>query len=83
VLQQLEAWFDHYNTVHPHKALGYRSPRQFRRQLATKTTENAVGALRRPHEGALSADALGSSSKPPEAVARSAKLDASAAVDQP
>src|SRR5262249_27682031 len=27
VLRQLDYWFDHYNTVHPHKALGYRSPR--------------------------------------------------------
>ncbi|WP_288430672.1 integrase core domain-containing protein, partial [uncultured Agrobacterium sp.] len=22
-------WFEHYNTLHPHKALGYRSPREF------------------------------------------------------
>ncbi|MFN8726875.1 MAG: integrase core domain-containing protein, partial [Rhodospirillales bacterium] len=22
-------WFEHYNTVHPHRALGYRSPREF------------------------------------------------------
>ena len=27
VLHQLDAWFDHYNNIHPHKALGYRSPR--------------------------------------------------------
>lgn len=30
VLRQLDAWFEHYNSVHPHKALGYRSPREFR-----------------------------------------------------
>lgn len=29
VIEQLPAWFDHYNTVHPHRALGYRSPREF------------------------------------------------------
>jgi putative transposase len=29
VMRQLPAWFDHYNTVHPHRALSYRSPRGF------------------------------------------------------
>ena len=29
VIAQLPVWFEHYNTVHPHKALGYRSPREF------------------------------------------------------
>jgi putative transposase len=29
VMQQLPAWIAHYNEVHPHKALGYRSPREF------------------------------------------------------
>jgi putative transposase len=29
VIQQLPAWFEHYNTVHPHRALSYRSPREF------------------------------------------------------
>jgi putative transposase len=83
VLRQLDGWFEHYNTVHPHKALGYRSPREFRKVSVAETTENAVGAVRRPHECTLSADAIGSSPKPPQAVARSARLDASAAVDQP
>jgi putative transposase len=83
VLRQLDGWFEHYNAVHPHKALGYRSPREFRRQVVEETTENAVGALRRPHQGTVSADAVGSRPKPPKAVARSASLDASAAVDQP
>ena len=83
VLRQLDGWFEHYNTVHPHKALGYRSPREFRKQLVEKTTENAVGALRRPRECPISADALGSS--PPaarSAETRSVWLDAGAAVDQ-
>jgi transposase InsO family protein len=28
VLRQLPSWIAHYNEVHPHKALGYRSPRE-------------------------------------------------------
>ncbi|ARR57653.1 hypothetical protein HY78_29530 (plasmid) [Rhizorhabdus wittichii DC-6] len=29
VIEQLPGWRDHYNRVHPHRALGYRSPREF------------------------------------------------------
>jgi transposase InsO family protein len=29
VMHQLSAGINHYNEVHPHKALGYRSPREF------------------------------------------------------
>ncbi|WP_376771029.1 IS3 family transposase [Microvirga soli] len=29
VLDSLPLWFEHYNCLHPHKALGYRSPREF------------------------------------------------------
>lgn len=29
VIDQLPIWFDHYNRVHPHRALDYRSPREF------------------------------------------------------
>jgi putative transposase len=29
VMEQLPAWLTHYNEVHPHKALGYRSPREY------------------------------------------------------
>lgn len=35
VLRSLPAWFTHYNEVHPHRALGYRSPRQFIRAIMT------------------------------------------------
>ena len=28
VLRQLPSWLAHYNQVHPHRALGYRSPRE-------------------------------------------------------
>lgn len=29
VIDQLPIWFNHYNEVHPHRALGYKSPREF------------------------------------------------------
>jgi transposase InsO family protein len=29
VMRQLPSWIAHYNEVHPHKALGYRSLREF------------------------------------------------------
>jgi len=29
VIASLPRWFRHYNMLHPHKALGYRSPREF------------------------------------------------------
>ncbi len=35
VLRQLPSWIAHYNEVHPHKALGYRSRREF---IATRET---------------------------------------------
>jgi len=81
VLRQLDGWFEHYNTVHPHKALRYRSPREFRTHWVEQTTGNAVGVLRRPHEGTTATEVIGSRPPPPEAVARSASLDVSAAVD--
>jgi putative transposase len=83
VLRQLDAWFGHYNTVHPHKALGYRSPREFRNQIVKNGIEEAVGAPRRTHECTEATEAVGSRPQPPQAVARSASLDASAAVDHP
>ena len=84
VLRQLEGWFHHYNTVHPHKALKYRSPREFRALVKNGSTELAVGALRGPHHGAMSADGIGSSpSAARSAEMRSIWLDASTAVDQP
>jgi putative transposase len=83
VLRQLASWFEQYNNVHPHSALGYLSPREFRKRMMEKTTRNAVGAQSRQHECTMSADAIGSRPKPPKAVARSVSLDASAAVDHP
>lgn len=29
VIAQLPVWLAHYDEVHPHRALGYRSPRAF------------------------------------------------------
>jgi len=82
VMQQLDCWFEHYNAVHPHKALGYQSPREFRASANRSTTDPAVGASRRPHEGETSAGGLGSS--PPaarSAETRSVWLDASTPAD--
>jgi len=39
-MRQLPAWFEHYNTVHPHRALGYRSPREFIRSRSTPEAES-------------------------------------------
>ena len=39
VIDQLPAWLAHYNDVHPHKALGYRSPREY----ITQTRETPSG----------------------------------------
>jgi transposase InsO family protein len=34
VMQQLAAWFEDYNEVHPHKGLRMQSPREYRRTTA-------------------------------------------------
>ncbi len=36
VLRQMPAAFEHFNEVHPHSALGYRSPRMYRRELTRR-----------------------------------------------
>lgn len=65
VLAQLHSWFEHYNAVHPHKALNYRSPREFRTLMKHRATDHAVGALRRAHHSKMSMDVIESS--PPAA----------------
>ncbi|WP_418291960.1 IS3 family transposase [Methylobacterium durans] len=40
VLRQLPVWLAHYNDLHPHRALGYRSPREF---IARSTQETVSG----------------------------------------
>ena len=42
VMQQLPTWFEHYNTVHPHRALRYRSPREF---IASRLNRENVSGL--------------------------------------
>jgi putative transposase len=39
VIDQLPGWFDHYNEVHPHRSLRYRSPRE----LIAQTHETLSG----------------------------------------
>ena len=39
VIEQLPRWLTYYNEVHPHKALGYRSPREY----ITQTREASSG----------------------------------------
>ena len=39
VIRSLPKWFAHYNELHPHRALGYRSPREF---IAVKSIEKDV-----------------------------------------
>ena len=50
VMRQLPLWFEHYNTVHPHSALRYRSPREFRAAMRRRLLE--VGAETAPCAGA-------------------------------
>jgi putative transposase len=38
----LPGWFAHDNQLHPHRALGYRSPREF---IAARQTKEAMSAL--------------------------------------
>jgi putative transposase len=84
VIAQLDNWFEHYNTVHPHKALGYRSPREFRSLVKNGATDLAVGAKRQPHQCHLSTDGIGSSpTAAHSAETRSVWLDASTAVEHP
>jgi putative transposase len=41
VLRQLPVWLAHYNDLHPHRALGYRSPREF----ITRSTQETLSGL--------------------------------------
>lgn len=45
VIRSLPAWFEHYNDLHPHRALGYRSPREFIAKTSTKQTVEPVSGL--------------------------------------
>ena len=39
VMRSLPKWFDHHNQLHPHRALGYRSPREF---IADRSNKKVV-----------------------------------------
>lgn len=44
VMALLPKWFKHYNTMHPHSALGYRSPREFiEERSSTEKAETVSG----------------------------------------
>jgi putative transposase len=36
VIALLPTWFERYNTIHPHSALGYRAPREFIAQRSNR-----------------------------------------------
>jgi putative transposase len=42
VIESLTIWFDHYNAIHPHSALRYRSPREF---IAERSNHEAVSGI--------------------------------------
>ena len=42
VIESLPVWFDHYNAVHPHSALRYRSPREF---IAAQSHQEVVSGI--------------------------------------
>jgi putative transposase len=42
VIRLLPEWFAHYNTVHPHRALSYRSPREF---IASRSNREKMSDL--------------------------------------
>jgi len=48
IMRQLPAWIAHYNEVHPHKALGYRLPREFIAARKTLTVSGRSGATTIP-----------------------------------
>jgi len=41
VFEQLPIWIQHYNRMHPHRALGYRSPRE----IIDRSTREAPSGL--------------------------------------
>ncbi|NVJ07114.1 transposase [Myxococcus sp. AM001] len=43
VLAQLPAWLEDYNSMYPHKGLGMRSPREFRRAVVAGASPAEVG----------------------------------------
>jgi transposase InsO family protein len=46
VLAQLSGWFDDYNTLAPHSALGMRSPLEYRKYPALAAMQLSMAATR-------------------------------------
>jgi transposase InsO family protein len=44
VLQQISVWLAHFNDLHPHRALGYRSRREFDARSTDETLSGLYGA---------------------------------------
>ena len=62
VLRQLPLWLAHYNELHPHRALGYRSPREFiarptQGALSGQTGSTPIGLLRSTGSGMRTVEA--------------------------
>jgi putative transposase len=49
VLRQLPLWLAHYNELHPHRALGYRSPREFIRRSTQRACPGIKGQQHEHH----------------------------------
>src|ERR1700758_4610512 len=45
VIRSLPKWFEHYNQLHPHHALGYLSPREFIAKMSTEKSVDPVSGI--------------------------------------
>jgi putative transposase len=54
VLRQLPGWIEDYNELHPHRALGYRSPREF----IARSTQKAPSGLKGQQDAPASFEGL-------------------------
>ena len=45
VIRSLPKWFEHYNALHPHRALAYRSPREFIAERSNTNRSEPVSGL--------------------------------------
>jgi putative transposase len=68
VLRQLPLWLAHYNELHPHRALGYRSPREFIDRSTQEPCPVYKGQQQRPSGGLEQAVATRRASSLPESL---------------
>jgi putative transposase len=45
VIRSLPKWFEHYNQLHPHRTLGYLSPREFIAKMSTEKSVDPVSGI--------------------------------------